>query len=39
MEKQALKTLLRNIKDNKYAVPEGVNPYKLSLEMMDYIGK
>jgi hypothetical protein len=38
MEKQALKTLLRNIKDNKYAVPEGVNPYKLSLEMMDYIG-
>ncbi len=38
MEKQALKTLLRNIIDNKYAVPEGVNPYKLSLEMMDYIG-
>lgn len=39
MEKQALKTLLRNIKDNKYAVPEGVNPYKLSLELMDYIGE
>lgn len=38
MEKQVLKTLLRNIIDNKYAVPEGVNPYKLSLEMMDYIG-
>jgi hypothetical protein len=38
MEKQELKTLLRNIKDSKYAVPEGVNPYKLSLELMDYIG-
>lgn len=38
MEKQELKTLLSNIKDNKYAVPEGVSPYKLSLEMMDYIG-
>lgn len=38
MEKQELKTLLRNIIDNEYAVPEGVNPYKLSLEMMDYIG-
>ncbi|WP_027632081.1 DUF2785 domain-containing protein [Clostridium hydrogeniformans] len=38
MEKKEIKTLLRNIKDNKYAVPEGVNPYKLSLDMMDYIG-
>ncbi|MBL4934224.1 DUF2785 domain-containing protein [Clostridium sp. YIM B02515] len=38
MERQALKALLRSIKDNKYAVPEGVNPYKLSLELMDYIG-
>jgi hypothetical protein len=38
MEKQVLKTLLRNIKDNKYAVPEGVAPYKLSLELMEYIG-
>ncbi|MGF7059942.1 DUF2785 domain-containing protein [Brassicibacter mesophilus] len=38
MERKALKTLLRNIKDNKYTVPEGVNPYKLSLELMDYIG-
>ncbi|OPJ58208.1 DUF2785 domain-containing protein [Clostridium oryzae] len=38
MEKQELKTLLRNIKDSKYAVPDGVNPYKLSLELMDYIG-
>ena len=38
IEKKEIKTLLRNIKDNKYAVPEGVNPYKLSLDMMDYIG-
>jgi hypothetical protein len=38
MEKQALKTLLRNIKDSKYAVPEGVSPCKLSVELMDYIG-
>lgn len=38
MEKKALKTLLRDIKDNKYAVPKDVNPYKLSLELMDYIG-
>lgn len=38
MEKKELKTLLRNIKDNKYTVSEGVNPYKLSLELMDYIG-
>lgn len=38
MEKQTLKSLLRSIKENKYAVPEGVNPYKLSIELMDYIG-
>lgn len=38
MEKKALKTLLRDIKDNKYSVPKDVNPYKLSLELMDYIG-
>ena len=38
MEKQTLKTLLSNIKDNEYAVPEGVNPYKLSVDMMEYIG-
>ncbi|WP_034438991.1 DUF2785 domain-containing protein [Clostridium ihumii] len=38
MEKQALKTLLMNIEDNEYAVPEGVNPYELSVDMMEYIG-
>jgi len=38
MEREALKALLRNIKDNKYAVPEGVNPYKFSLKLMDFIG-
>ena len=38
MEKQTLKTLLSDIKDNEYAVPEGVNPYKLSVDMMEYIG-
>ncbi|MGG7163535.1 DUF2785 domain-containing protein [Clostridium ihumii] len=38
MEKQTLKTLLSNIKDNEYAVPEGVNSYELSVDMMEYIG-
>lgn len=38
MERKELKILLRNIKDNKYIVPDGVNPYKLSLELMEYIG-
>ena len=38
MEKQTLKTLLSNIKDNEYAVPEGMNPYELSVDMMEYIG-
>ncbi|WBW95342.1 DUF2785 domain-containing protein [Oceanirhabdus sp. W0125-5] len=38
MERNALKTLLRNIKDNEYKLPEGVNPYEFSLELMDYIG-
>ncbi|ERI93407.1 hypothetical protein HMPREF1982_01831 [Clostridiales bacterium oral taxon 876 str. F0540] len=38
MERQELKRLLRSIKDNKYAVPEGINPYRLCLELMDYIG-
>lgn len=27
-----------NIEDNEYAVPEGVNPYELSVDMMEYIG-
>ena len=38
MEKQALKELLKSIKENNYAVPEGVDPYQLSLVMMDNIG-
>ncbi|WP_138206061.1 hypothetical protein [Haloimpatiens lingqiaonensis] len=38
MEKQALKELLKSIKNNDYAVPEGVNPYELSLVMMENIG-
>ncbi|MCY6370694.1 hypothetical protein [Clostridium ganghwense] len=38
MEKQALKELLKSIKENDYTVPEGVNPYQLSLTMMDNIG-
>lgn len=38
MEKQALKELLKCIKNNDYEVPNGVNPYKLSLIMMDNIG-
>ncbi len=38
MEKQELKQLLKCIKENEYKVPEGVNPYELSLKMMDSIG-
>lgn len=38
MEKQALKELLKSIKNNEYAVPKGVSPYQLSLMMMDNIG-
>ncbi|MBS4538479.1 DUF2785 domain-containing protein [Clostridium sp. D2Q-11] len=38
MEKQELKKLLRSIKENEYVVPKEVNPYELSLLMMDYIG-
>lgn len=38
MEKQELKELLKSIKENDYKVPEGVNPYELSLKMMDNIG-
>lgn len=38
LEKQALKELLKSIKNNDYAVPEGVNPYELSLVMMENIG-
>jgi len=38
LEKQELKQLLKCIKENQYKVPEGVNPYELSLKMMDSIG-
>lgn len=38
MDKQELKELLKNIRDNDYAVPYGINQYKLSLEMMDNVG-
>lgn len=38
MGKQAFKELLKSIKDNDYAVPKGVDPYQLSLVMMDNIG-
>ena len=38
MEKEALKKILKNIKDNDYAVPYGINQYDLSIEMMDNIG-
>ncbi|WP_346899270.1 DUF2785 domain-containing protein [Clostridium sp. UBA7503] len=38
MEKQELKELLKSIKENDYKVSEGVNPYELSLKMMDNIG-
>ncbi len=30
--------MLKSIKENDYKVPEGVNPYELSLKMMDNIG-
>lgn len=38
MEKQQLREILRNIRDNNYAVPNDINAYELSLVMMDYIG-
>lgn len=38
MGKQALKELLKSIKENDYTVPQGVHPYQLSLVMMDNIG-
>jgi len=38
LEKQELKELLKSIKENDYKVSEGVNPYELSLKMMDNIG-
>ncbi|MEG0894975.1 MAG: DUF2785 domain-containing protein, partial [Oscillospiraceae bacterium] len=38
MEKKTIKKLLKDIKNNNYAVPDGINPYDLSIEMMNYIG-
>jgi hypothetical protein len=38
MEKRALKKLLKSIKNNDYEVPHGLNPYELSLVMIDNIG-
>lgn len=38
LKKQVLKELLKSIRDNDYAVPDGVNPYELSLVMIDNIG-
>lgn len=38
MEREAFKNLLRTIKDNNYEVPDGIRPFDLSLEMMDYLG-
>lgn len=38
MEKNELKELLKTIKNNDYKVPEGTNPYELSLEMLNNIG-
>ncbi len=38
MEKQELKSLLKDIKDSNYSVPDGINQYELSIEMMNYIG-
>jgi len=38
LEKQALKELLKSIKENDYTAAPGVHPYQLSLVMMDNIG-
>lgn len=38
MEKQELKQLLKSIQENEYKVSEGVDPYNLSITMMDNIG-
>jgi len=38
MNRLALKQLLEQIKENKYVVPEDINPFDLSLEMLEYIG-
>lgn len=38
MERNKLKELLKEIKKNDFKVLEGINPFELSLEMMNYIG-
>jgi hypothetical protein len=38
LEKQALKDVLKGIKENGYNTLHGVHPYQLSLVMMDNIG-
>jgi hypothetical protein len=38
MEKNVFKELLIGIKNNDYKVPQGINPYDLTLAMLDYIG-
>lgn len=37
-DNNALKQMLSEIKKNDYAVPEGLNPYTLAIQMMDNIG-
>lgn len=38
MGRDELKNLLITIRDNNYSVPEGRNPYELSIEMMNNLG-
>jgi len=38
MNRNELKEMLLNIRETEYKVPEGVNPFNLSLTMMEYIG-
>lgn len=38
MERLKLKELLLTIRDDNYSVPQGVEPYELAMEMMEYIG-
>ena len=38
MDKHNLKELLRNISDNNFSVPQGTDPYELSLIILEFIG-
>lgn len=38
MQKSELKDLLKEIKNDEYKIPEGIEPYKLSLIMLNNIG-